>query len=79
LTGARKTASIYTAASVAKEREALYKVAADTADANHALFTSFHYKSYNFDSTPAEFWNDAGLAQEKAHVEGLWFTGGLTD
>ena len=74
---------IYTARiSFAKEREALYKVAADTADANHALVTSFHYEGYNFDSAPEiEFleWTLAQLKKESHQIEGLWFTGGLTD
>lgn len=68
--------------SFAKEREALYKVAADTADANHALANSFHYEGYNFDSAPeAEFleWTLALLKSEAHTIEGLWFTGGLTD
>ncbi|MDP2785204.1 MAG: DEAD/DEAH box helicase family protein [Sulfurimicrobium sp.] len=68
--------------SFAKEREALYKVAADTADANHALANSFHYEGYNFDSAPeAEFleWTLALLKNEAHQIEGLWFTGGLTD
>ena len=74
---------IYTARiSFAKEREALYKVAADTADANHALANSYHYEGYNFDSVPeAEFldWTLALLKKEAHQIEGLWFTGGLTD
>lgn len=75
--------SLYTARiSFAKEREALYKEAKDTAHAALALQTSFHYEGYNFDSTPeAEFldWT-LGLLQSHPHqIEGLWFTGGLTD
>ena len=75
--------SIYTARiSFAKEREPLYKQAKDTAHAALALQTSFHYEGYNFDSTPeAEFldWT-LGLLQNHPHqIEGLWFTGGLTD
>jgi len=74
---------VYTARiSFAKERESLYKVAADTADADHALATSFHYEGYNFDSAPeAEFlqWTLALLKKEAHQIEGLWFTGGLTD
>ena len=75
--------SIYTARiSFAKEREPLYKQAKDTAHAALALQTSFHYEGYNFDSTPeAEFldWT-LGLLQSHPHqIEGLWFTGGLTD
>ncbi|MCR4304513.1 MAG: DEAD/DEAH box helicase family protein [Gallionella sp.] len=74
---------MYTARiSFAKEREGLYKVAADTADANHALANSFHYEGYNFDSAPEiEFleWTLALLRKEAHQIEGLWFTGGLTD
>ena len=68
--------------SFAKEREKLYKVAADTPDANHALTNSFHYEGYNFDSAPEiEFleWTLALLKKEAHHIEGLWFTGGITD
>jgi len=74
---------VYTARiSFARERASLYKTAADTADAALALKSSFHYEGYNFDSGPeAEFldWT-LGLLKNHAHaVEGLWFTGGLTD
>ncbi|MDP2812054.1 MAG: DEAD/DEAH box helicase family protein [Rhodocyclaceae bacterium] len=74
---------VYTARiSFAKERAALYKTAADTADAALALAASFHYEGYNFDAGPeAEFldWT-LGLLKSHAHsIEGLWFTGGLTD
>ena len=75
--------SVYTARiSFEKKREELYKEAKDTAHAALALHTSFHYEGYNFDSGPeAEFldWT-LGLLQAHPHqIEGLWFTGGLTD
>lgn len=74
---------VYTARiSFAKEREALYRTAQDTADAAHALQASFHYEGYNFDSGPEVEFLDwvLGLLQTHAHqIEGLWFTGGLTD
>jgi hypothetical protein len=75
--------SVYTARiSFDKKRELLYKEAKDTAHAALALQTSFHYQGYNFDSGPeAEFldWT-LGLLQTHPHqIEGLWFTGGLTD
>ncbi len=74
---------VYTARiSFAKEREALYKMAADTADSAHALATSFHYEGYNFDSNPEkEFleWTLEILRGKPHQIEGLWFTGGLTD
>ena len=75
--------AVYTARiSFAKEREALYKTAHDTVDAKLALASSFHYEGYNFDSSPeAEFLDWAlGLLKKETHqIEGLWFTGGLTD
>jgi len=74
---------VYTARiSFDKKNQHLYKTASETADAAHALKTSFHYEGYNFDSAPeAEFleWT-LGLLQAHPHqIEGLWFTGGLTD
>ena len=74
---------VYTARiSFAKERADLYKTAADTAEPDLALSASFHYEGYNFDSAPeAEFldWT-LSLLNANAHaIEGLWFTGGLTD
>lgn len=74
---------IYTARiSFAKEREPLYLTAKDTPDATHALANSFHYEGYNFDSGPeAEFlrWALTQLQNEKHQIEGVWFTGGITD
>ncbi|MEY4977769.1 MAG: hypothetical protein RLZZ352_39 [Pseudomonadota bacterium] len=75
--------SVYTARiSFDKKHEPLYREAQDTAHAALALQTSFHYEGYNFDSSPeAEFldWT-LGLLQNHPHqIEGLWFTGGLTD
>lgn len=76
-------ATVYTARiSFAKEREALYKTARDTADESLARASSFHYEGYNFDSGPeAEFldWTLSLLKQAAHRIEGLWFTGGLTD
>lgn len=74
---------VYTARiSFDKKNEKLYKTAKDTANAALALQNSFHYEGYNFDSTPeAEFldWT-LGILQAHPHqIEGLWFTGGLTD
>ncbi|WAR44603.1 DEAD/DEAH box helicase family protein [Methylomonas rapida] len=74
---------IYTARiSFAKQREALYKTAQDTVNAKLALESSFHYEGYNFDSGPeADFldWALGLLGKETHQIEGLWFTGGLTD
>lgn len=68
--------------SFAKEREPLYLTARDTPDAAHALASSFHYEGYNFDSGPeAEFlrWALTQLQTEAHQIEGVWFTGGITD
>ncbi|MFN7723813.1 MAG: DEAD/DEAH box helicase family protein [Rubrivivax sp.] len=74
---------VYTARiSFAKEREPLYLTARDTPDATHALASSFHYEGYNFDSGPeAEFlrWALAQLQAQAHQIEGVWFTGGITD
>jgi type III restriction enzyme len=74
---------VYTArVSFAKEREPLYLTARDTPDAAHALASSFHYEGYNFDSGPeAEFlrWALAQLQTAAHQIEGVWFTGGITD
>lgn len=74
---------VYTARiSFAKEREALYLTARDTPAAAHALDSSFHYEGYNFDSKPeADFlrWALAQLQAERHQIEGVWFTGGITD
>jgi type III restriction enzyme len=74
---------VYTARiSFAKEREALYLTARDMPDAAHALDSSFHYEGYNFDSKPeADFlrWALAQLQAEGHQIEGVWFTGGITD
>ncbi|MGB4468687.1 MAG: hypothetical protein WBI41_11665 [Azovibrio sp.] len=74
---------VYTARiSFAKERQALYKTMRDTADAALARQYSFHYEGYNFDSGPeAEFldWALSLLQTEPHQIEGIWFTGGLTD
>ena len=74
---------VYTARiSFAKEREPLYLTARDTPDAAHALASSFHYEGYNFDSGPeAEFlrWALTQLQTQAHQIEGVWFTGGITD
>jgi hypothetical protein len=74
---------VYTARiSFEKKNEHLYKTAQSTADATLALQHSFHYEGYNFDSSPeAEFldWCLSLLQAEPHQIEGLWFTGGLTD
>jgi type III restriction enzyme len=79
----RRGQPVYTARiSFAKEREPLYLTARDTPDAAHALTTSFHYEGYNFDSGPeADFlqWALTQLRSEAHQIEGVWFTGGITD
>ncbi|WP_080898450.1 DEAD/DEAH box helicase family protein [Variovorax paradoxus] len=75
--------AVYTARiSFDKKNQHLYKTANETADAAHALRNSFHYEGYNFDSNPeAEFldWTLGLLHAHPHQIEGLWFTGGLTD
>ncbi len=75
--------TVYTArVSFAKERESLYIKAADTSSAVLARNLSFHYEGYNFDSAPEREFLERTLALLEKHVhqvEGLWFTGGLTD
>ncbi len=74
---------VYTARiSFAKDREPLYLTAQDTPDPSQALAASFHYEGYNFDSGPErEFlqWVLELLRGNPHQIEGLWFTGGLTD
>lgn len=74
---------VYTArVSFAKEREHLYKTADQFPDGELARKLSFHYEGYNFDSDPeVEFLERVLnlLAEAPDKVEGVWFTGGLTD
>jgi type III restriction enzyme len=81
--GISEQGAVYTARiSFAKDREHLYVTAADTADPAHALAASFHYEGYNLDSMPEREFLDwvLELLRSNTHrIEGLWFTGGLTD
>ena len=74
---------VYTArVSFAKDREHLYKTADQFPDHALARKLSFHYEGYNFDSDPeAEFLERVLnlLAREPDKIDGVWFTGGLTD
>jgi len=74
---------VYTArVSFAKDREHLYKVAANLPDDALARKFSFHYEGYNFDSQPEVEYLERVLQLLKQHpdeVDGVWFTGGLTD
>ncbi|HEC18121.1 MAG TPA: restriction endonuclease subunit R [Gammaproteobacteria bacterium] len=74
---------VYTArVSFAKEREHLYKTADEYPDTGQARALSFHYEGYNFDSGPESEYLERVLyllKQYPEQVEGIWFTGGLTD
>ena len=75
--------SVYTARiSFPKDRSDLYRTADQLADADFAHKLSFHYEGYNFDSTPEASYLErvlALVAEHPEHVEGIWFTGGLTE
>jgi len=79
----RNGVPVYTAQiSFAKDRENLYKVANNFADDELAQKYSFHYEGYNFDSQPEVEYLERVLQLLKQHpdeVDGVWFTGGLTD
>lgn len=79
----RKGVPVYTARiTFAKDRAHLYKTADELADAELARDKSFHYEGYNFDSAPEINYLERVLALLKQHpdaIEGVWFTGGLTD
>lgn len=74
---------IYTARiSFAKDRAHLYKTADELVDTALARDKSFHYAGYNFDSNPEVSYLERVLALVAEHpddIEGVWFTGGLTD
>lgn len=74
---------VYTARiSFAKDREPLYVTAEQTPDPAAARVLSFHYEGYNFDSGPEREFLDWVLELLRTHphqIEGIWFTGGLTD
>lgn len=74
---------VYTArVSFAKDREHLYKLASQFPDNVSAHAFSFHYEGYNFDSGPEVEFLERVLnlvARHPDKVEGVWFTGGLTD
>ena len=75
--------SHYTAQiSFEKPREHLYRLAESFPHAEFAKAKSFHYEGYNFDSEPeADYLEEALniIAQHADNIEGIWFTGGLTD
>lgn len=79
----RQGKTIYTARiSFAKDRQHLYRSADELPDVMLARDKSFHYEGYNFDSDPESQYLErvlALLAQHPEQIEGIWFTGGITD
>jgi hypothetical protein len=73
---------VYTARIIfAKDREPLFATPEQTPDPA-ARAASFHYEGYNFDSWPERKFLDWVLELLRTHpkqIEGIWFTGGLTD
>jgi len=74
---------VYTAkVTFAKERANLYRLPEDMPDDKAAREHSFHYEGYNFDSAPEVEYLQRVLnlvGEHPDNVEGVWFTGGLTD
>lgn len=74
---------VYTARiSFSKERAKLYRTADELAETELARDKSFHYEGYNFDSGPESDYLERVLGMLKQNpeiIEGIWFTGGLTD
>jgi len=74
---------VYTArVSFAKDRAHLYRTAEQLPDAGLARDLSFHYEGYNFDSQSEAEYLERVLNLVKQHpdnIDGIWFTGGLTD
>ena len=79
----RNGVPIYTARiSFAKDRHDLYRTADQLPDAALARSHSFHYEGYNFDSAPEADYLERVLGMIQQHpddIEGIWFTGGITD
>jgi len=75
--------AVYTArVSFTKDRANLYKTADQLPDEDVARQFSFHYEGYNFDSEPETQLLERLLNLVQAqpdNIEGIWFTGGLTD
>jgi len=74
---------VYTArVTFAKERAHLYRLPEDMPDDEVARAYSFHYEGYNFDSAPEMEYLERALnliGEHPENIEGVWFTGGLTD
>lgn len=79
----RNGINVYTARiSFARDREHLYKIPAQFHDDAAARKFSFHYEGYNFDSEPEVEFLERALALVSRYadkVDGVWFTGGITD
>lgn len=68
--------------SFAKHRAHLYKTPEQMPEDDLARELSFHYEGYNFDSAPeAEYLEHVItlIGEHSDNIEGVWFTGGLTD
>lgn len=78
-----KRQPVYTARiSFAKNRAHLYKTALELPDDEISRELSFHYEGYNFDSqSEAEYLERVLnlLKQQASEIDGIWFTGGLSD
>lgn len=74
---------VYTAKiSFAKERAHLYRLPSELPDEATASEHSFHYEGYNLDSEPEGEYLERVInlvGEHPDNVEGVWFTGGLTD
>ena len=79
----KKGQPVYTArVSFAKNRAHLYKTAKQLPDDKIASELSFHYEGYNFDSQSEADYLERVLnllKQNADDIDGIWFTGGLTD
>jgi len=68
--------------SFAKDRSHLYRIPQNLPDSERARAYSFHYEGYNFDSAPESEYLERALnliGEHADNIEGVWFTGGLTD
>lgn len=75
--------SVYTAkVTFAKDRAHLYRLPEEMPNYQTARDYSFHYEGYNFDSAPESEYLERALnliGEYPENIEGVWFTGGLTD
>lgn len=74
---------VYTArVTFAKDRAHLYRLPEELPNDQTARAYSFHYEGYNFDSAPESEYLERVLnliGEHPENIEGVWFTGGLTD